>query len=170
MSKLASLFAALWEWARGWFRPPVSVDPLAPPAPGGIEGPVIPEVDGYEILGLYRHYDAKDPEQCIPYDNLDPNRYPDVWVVMRETPGSRPRVIGFEVDGYEVPIEDVQNVASSDASGTLRIAVIRYPRYTRYRRPGVHQVMVLVGESLGRQQVLWKHRVPFSIRTVSGDD
>ncbi len=168
MPKLTALFAALWEWVRGWFRP-APADPLAPTAPGGTEGPAIAEVDGYEVLGLYRHYDARDPDGCIPYDEIDPNVYPDVWVVMRETVRDRPRVIGLEVDGYEVPIKDVQHVKSSEASGDLRIAIIRYPRYARYRAAGPHHVVVLVGESLGRYQVQWKHRIPFTIRTVSAE-
>lgn len=168
MSKLTSFFLALWEWARAWFRP-APADPLAPTAPGGTEGPALAEVDGYEVLGLYRHYSTKDPEACIPYTNVDPGVYPDVWVVMRETTHARPRVIGLEVDGYEVPIEDVQHVASPEASSDLHIAVVRYPRYARYRRPGPHRVVVLVGESLGRYQVQWKHRIPFTIRTVSAE-
>lgn len=165
MPKLTALFAALWEWVRGWFRP-APADPLAPTAPGGTEGPAIAEVDGYEVLGLYRHYSAKDPDACILYDKVDPNVFPDVWVVMREMVRGRPRVIGLEVDGYEVPIEDVQYVKSAEASDDLRIAIIRYPRYARYRRPGPHHVVVLVGESLGRYQVQWKHRIPYTIRTV----
>lgn len=168
MPKLAALFAALWEWVRGWFRP-APVDPLAPTAPGGTEGPAIAEVDGYEVLGLYRHYDARDPDGCIPYDEINPNVYPDVWVVMRETVRDRPRVIGLEVDGYEVPIKDVQHVKSSEASGDLRIAIIRYPRYARYRAAGLHHVVVLVGESLGRYQVQWKHRIPYTIRVVGAE-
>lgn len=170
MSRLTALFAALWVWARSWFRP-APVDPLAPTAPGGTGGPAIAEVDGYEVLGLYRHYDARDPDGCIPYDEIDPNTYPDVWVVMREAVrGSRPRVIGLEVDGYVVPIEDVQHVASPEASDDLRIAVIRYPRYDRYRRPGAHQGAVLIGESLGRYQVQWTHRIPYTIRTVNAGE
>lgn len=166
---MSKLLLALWEWVRGWFRPSVSVDPLAPTAPGGTDGPAIAEVDGYEILGLYRHYDARDPDGCIPYDEIDPNVYPDVWVVMRETVRDRPVVIGLEVDGYEVPIKDVQHVKSSEASSDLRIAIIRYPRYARYRAAGPHHVVVLVGESLGRYQVQWKHRIPYTIRVVGAE-
>lgn len=121
-----------------------------------------------EIIGLYRHYSAPEPDECVPYDGTDPNRYPDVWVVGREIRTGAHYLIGLEVDGYEVPLSDVQNVESPEHSEDLRIAVIRYPRYDHYRRPGEHQVNVLIGRATGDGRgVQWARKIPFTVRTVS---
>jgi hypothetical protein len=166
MSKLTTLLLGLWEWAKGWFQS--SPDPLAPRDPGS---PVASDDGDIEILGLYRHYSARDPGACIPYDGVDPNVYPDVWVVGRELRRDAHYLVGLAVDGYTVPLDDVQSVKSLEGSGDLRIAIIRYPRYARYRAAGPHEVSVLIGETTedGRG-VQWVRRIPYQIRTVLADD
>ncbi len=166
MSKLISLIIGLFGAIRALFSRSTPPDPLAPteearaPTPGDIE-----------ILGLYRHYSAPEPEECIPYNDIDPNRYPDVWVVGREVVPDAHHLIGLEVDGYIVPLEDVQSIHSPEHSDDLRIALVRYPRYDRYRRPGVHEVNVLVGQPTeDRRVVQWIRKVPYQVRTVSRDD
>ena len=162
MSRLATLLLSIVGAIRALFSPASPPDPLAPteearaPAPGDIE-----------ILGLYRHYSAKEIEACIPYNDIDPNHYPDVWVVGREVVPDTHYLIGLEVDGYIVPLEDVQSVHSPEHSDDLRIAIIRYPRYDRYRRPGVHQVNVLIGRPDATERgVQWVRKIPYEVRTV----
>ena len=162
MSKLISFIISLFEALRAIFSRSTPPDPLAPteearaPTPGDIE-----------ILGLYRHYSAKEIEECIPYNDIDPNRYPDVWVVGREVVPDTQYLIGLEVDGYIVPLEDVQSVHSPEHSDDLRIAIIRYPRYDRYRRPGVHQINVLIGRPDATERgVEWIRKIPYEVRTV----
>ena len=162
MSKLLSAIIGLFGAIRALFSRPSAPDPLAPPAR---------TPDDIEILGLYRHYSAKEIEACNPYDDIDPNRYPDVWVVGREVVPDTQYLIGLEVDGYIVPLEDVQSIQSPEASDDLRIALVRYPRYDRYRRPGVHEVNVLIGRPTeDRRVVQWVRKVPYLVRTVSRDD
>lgn len=162
MSKLISFIISLFEALRALFSQSTPPDPLAPteearaPTPGDIK-----------ILGLYRHYSAPEPDECIPYNDIDPNRYPDVWVVGREVVPDTHYLIGLEVDGYIVPLEDVQSVHSPEHSDDLRIAIIRYPRYDRYRRPGVHQVNVLIGRPDATERgVEWIRKIPYEVRTV----
>ncbi len=147
------------------FRRPTS-DPLAPDGTPGATAPV----NDLDIIGLYTHYSQNDPSECIPYNNVDPNKYPDVWVVGIETEAGVPgkhHVIGLEVDGYRVPQEDVRSINSPDHSSDLRIATIRYPRYDRYRQPGLHQANVLVGRPTADGfGVEWIRKVPYTIRTV----
>lgn len=166
MSKIISALIGLFEALRALFSRSAPPDPLAPAIERTARAP-----DDIEILGLYRHYGAPEPEACIPYDNVDPKVYPDVWVVGREVVPDTHYLIGLEVDGYTVPLEDVQSVKSPEHSDDLRIAIIRYPRYDRYRRPGVHEVNVLIGRTAedGRG-VQWIRKVPFTVRTVSGDE
>lgn len=162
MSRLATLLLSIVDAIRAFFSRASPPDPLAPteevraPTPGDIE-----------ILGLYRHYSAKEIEACIPYNDIDPNHYPDVWVVGREVVPDTHYLIGLEVDGYIVPLEDVQSVHSPEHSDDLRIAIIRYPRYDRYRRPGEHLVNVLIGEPTpdGRGAV-WSRKIPYIVQTV----
>ncbi len=158
MSKLLSAIIGLFGAIRALFSRSTPPDPLAPPAR---------TPDDIEILGLYRHYSAKEIEACIPYNDIDPNRYPDVWVVGREVVPDTHYLIGLEVDGYIVPLEDVQSVHSPEHSDDLRIAIIRYPRYDRYRRPGVHRVNVLIGRPDATERgVEWIRKIPYEVRTV----
>jgi len=81
--------------------------------------------------------------------------------------GGNDHIIGLEVDGYQVPQEDVRSVNSPDHSRDLRIAIIRYPRYDRYRQPGPHRVNVLVGRpTTDGRGIEWIRKVPYTIRTV----
>ncbi len=162
MSRLATLLLSIVDAIRALFSRSTPPDPLAPrsSAPGAAPGDI-------EILGLFRHYSAKEIEACIPYNDIDPNRYPDVWVVSREVVPDTHYLIGLEVDGYIVPLEDVQSVHSPEHSDDLRIAIIRYPRYDRYRRPGVHQVNVLIGRPDATERgVEWIRKIPYEVRTV----
>jgi hypothetical protein len=151
------------------FREPPS-DPLAPSGTPGVTAPV----SDLDIIGLYTHYSPNDPSECTPYNNVDPNRYPDVWVVGVETaPGvpGKHHIIGLEVDGYQVPQEDVRSINSPEHSRDLRIATIRYPRYDRYRQPGLHKVNVLVGRpTADGRGTEWIRKVPYTIRTVKDDN
>lgn len=170
MSRLATFLIAVLDAIRALFSPASPPDPLAPPSasPGAAPGTHVPAEDGdIEILGLFRHYSAPEPEACIPYDGVDPNVYPDVWVVGREIRRDAHCLIGLEVDGYTVPLADVQSVKSPEHSDDLRIAIIRYPRYDRYRRPGEHLVNVLIGEPApdGRGAV-WSRKIPYIVQTV----
>ncbi len=164
MSRLATLLLSIVDAIRALFSPAPVPDPLAPREPGA---PAAAEEGDIEILGLYRHYSARDPGACIPYDEVDPNVYPDVWVVGREIRRDAHYLIGLEVDGYTVPLADVQSVKSPEHSDDLRIAIIRYPRYDRYRRPGEHLVNVLIGEPTpdGRGAV-WSRKIPYIVQTV----
>ncbi|WP_343241493.1 hypothetical protein [Methanoculleus sp. UBA312] len=162
MSKPISLIIGLFEALRTLFSRSAPPDPLAP-----TEEARAPTPDDIEILGLFRHYSAPEPEECIPYNDIDPNRYPDVWVVGREVVPDTHYLIGLEVDGYIVPLEDVQSVHGPEHSDDLRIAIIRYPRYDRYRRPGVHQVNVLIGRPDATERgVEWIRKIPYEVRTV----
>lgn len=162
MSKLISFIIGLFEALRAHFSRPSANSTLAPATEQ-----TAPIAAGIEILGLYRHYSAKEIEACIPYNDIDPNRYPDVWVVGREVVPDTHYLIGLEVDGYIVPLEDVQSVHSPEHSDDLRIAIIRYPRYSRYRRPGVHQVNVLIGRPDATERgVEWIRKIPYEVRTV----
>jgi len=166
MSKLITFLTGLFEAIRALFSRPSPKGTLAPATDQAATEP-----GDIEILGLYRHYSAPEPDECVPYNDIDPNRYPDVWVVGREVVKDTQYLIGLEVDGYTVPLEDVQSIQSPDASDDLRIALIRYPRYDRYRRPGPHQVNVLIGRPTeDRRVVQWVRKVPFRVKTVSRDD
>ena len=164
MSRLATFLIILLDALRALFSRESPPDPLAPRDPGS---PAAADGEDIEILGLYRHYSAHDPAACIPYDEIDPNVYPDVWVVGREIRRDAHYLIGLEVDGYTVPLADVQSVKSPEHSDDLRIAIIRYPRYDRYRRPGEHLVNVLIGEPTpdGRGAV-WSRKIPYIVQTV----
>jgi hypothetical protein len=164
MSGLATFLIAVLDAIRALFSPASPPDPLAPRDPGTPAAAVAGDI---EILGLFRHYSAKEIEACIPYDEIDPNVYPDVWVVGRELRRDAHYLIGLEVDGYTVPPADVQSVKSPEHSDDLRIAIIRYPRYDRYRRPGEHLVNVLIGEPTpdGRGAV-WSRKIPYIVQTV----
>jgi hypothetical protein len=164
MSRLATFLIAVLDAIRALFSPASPPDPLAPRDPGTPAAAVAGDI---EILGLFRHYSAKEIEACIPYDEIDPNVYPDVWVVGRELRRDAHYLIGLEVDGYTVPLADVQSVNSPEHSDDLRIAIIRYPRYDRYRRPGEHLVNVLIGEPTpdGRGAV-WSRKIPYIVQTV----
>jgi hypothetical protein len=168
MSKLGKFLIAFVEAIRALFSSTPAPGPLAPPEPGA---PAAVEGGDVEILGLYRHYSAKDPGACIPYDEVDPSVYPDVWVVGREIRRDAHYLIGLAVDGYEVPLDDVQSVRSPEGPSDLRIAIIRYPRYARYRAAGPHEVAVLIGETTedGRG-VQWVRRIPYQIQTVTAND
>lgn len=140
--------------------PEVQPDPLAPhesidapPAPA----PVSPTA---EVLGLFA-----DANGEYIWNYLDPARH-TLYVRLRGTRRG-PLYVGLEVDGRvgdttfltigeDSPIEKVQTFA------------MEFPRYDRYRSPGLHQVSVLTGyppDQPGADPI-WTDRVDYQVEVV----
>lgn len=136
---------------------PEQPDPREPIDAPPVPAPVSPTA---EVLGLFA-----DANGEYIWNYLDPARH-TLYVRLRGTRRG-PLYVGLEVDGRvgdttfltigeDTPIEKVQTFAMD------------FPRYDRYRSPGLHQVSVLTGyppDQPGADPI-WTDRVDYQVEVV----
>ena len=170
---MTSIFQLFWSFLAKLFAPATDPQPAATtePAPTApTEAGPLPRGD-VEVVGIYARYAERAPAENIPYDQIDPNINPKVWVVARGTqPGAV--VFGLQVDGRMPEADEIQTDGTVvEATGDPVIVVLDYPKYTTYRKPGTHDVRVLLGYAAGDgRTVTWQRSVPFTVRTVARNE
>ncbi len=119
------------------------------------------------VDGIYTHYAEGDTGATRPYDNVDPDQYPEVWV--RLTGVKEGKVLtALRVDGRSPA--DSSEIKVVDVGGFIGghgIAVLPYPEYTAYRAAGIHEVVVMVGRVKDGEDdamaVEWMKSYPFDV-------